>query len=127
MLYEQEWSIYKTCRSSKFMLFSNKKVKTYWNTKHPTKDQVKTYKSKMSQWINDNKSVYIRTRDLAYNLNCYSNLGEIKADKFRKNLGISNNQSVRREREIFAAESMADSTKLILYLIKLICVFLFIN
>ena len=66
----------------------------------------------MSQWINDNKSVYIRTRDLAYNLNCYSNLGVIKADKFRKNLGISNNQSVRREREIFAAESMARQYKI---------------
>ena len=51
--------------------------------------------------INDDKSVYIR-EDLAYNLICYSNLGLIKADKIRKNLGISNNQSIRRERKIIA-------------------------
>ena len=52
----------------------------------------------MSQWINDDKRVYIR-EDLAYNLICYSNLGVIKAHKFRKNLGILNNQSIWRERK----------------------------
>ena len=67
--------------------------------------------------INDDKSVYIR-EDLAYNLICYSNLGLIKADKIRKNLGISNNQSIRRERKIIAkiikiiaAKSMARQYK----------------
>ena len=70
-----------------------KKIQSYCNTKHPTKDQVKKCKRKMSQWINDDKRVYIR-EDLAYNLICYSNLGVIKAHKFRKNLGILNNQSI---------------------------------
>ena len=51
--------------------------------------------------INDDKSVYIR-EDLAYKLICYSNLGLIKGDKIRKNIGISNNQSIRRERKIIA-------------------------
>ena len=65
---------------------AKKKVKSYCGTKHPTKDQVKKYKRKMDQWIDDdNKSVYIR-EDLAYNLICYNNLGVIKADEFRKNL-----------------------------------------
>ena len=53
----------------------------------------------MSQWIDDNKSVYIH-EDLAYNLSRYNNLGVIKVDDVRKNLGISNNQSIRRERHI---------------------------
>ena len=67
----------------------------------------------MSQSIDDDKCVYIR-EDLTYNLIRYSNLGVIKADKSRKNLGILNNQSIRREREIiatimkiFAPQSMA--------------------
>ena len=67
--------------------------------------------------INDDKSVYIR-EDLAYNLICYSNLGLIKGDKIRKNIGISNNQSIRRERKIIAkvikiiaAKSMARQYK----------------
>ena len=66
----------------------------------------------MSQWIDDNKSVYIR-EDLAYNLIRYNNLGVIKAVEFRKNPGISNIQSIWRERDmiviimkIFAKESM---------------------
>ena len=43
-----------------------KKFKSFCGTKYknPTKEQVKKYKRKMSQWINDNKSVYIR-EDLA--------------------------------------------------------------
>ena len=53
----------------------------------------------MSQWIDDNKSVYIH-EDLAYNLSRYNNLDVIKVDDVRKNLGISNNQSIRRERDI---------------------------
>ena len=52
----------------------------------------------MGQWIDVKKSVYIR-EDLAYNLICYNNVGVIKADEFRKNLGITNNESVRRERD----------------------------
>ena len=61
--------------------------------------------------------MYIR-EDLAYNLLCYSNLGLIKGDKIRKNIGISNNQSIRRERKIIAkvikiiaAKSMARQYK----------------
>ena len=72
----------------------------------------------MSQWINDDKRVYI-CEDPAYNLICYSNLGLIKTDKTRKNLGISNNQSIRRERKIIAkvikisaAKSMARQYKI---------------
>ena len=53
----------------------------------------------MGQWIDDNKSVYIR-EDLPYNLIHYNNLGVIEADKFRKNLTIQKNQPVRIEREI---------------------------
>ena len=49
----------------------------------------------MSQWIDDNKSVYTR-EDLAYNLIHYNNLGVIKSDEVKKNLGISNNQSIQR-------------------------------
>ena len=80
------------------ILHQKKKIiKAYCNTRHPTKDQVKKYKRKMDQWINDNKSVYI-FENLAYNLIRYNNLGVIKVDEFRKNLGISNNQSTKRER-----------------------------
>ena len=56
-----------------------KKTKSYCDTKHPTEDQVKKYKRKMRQWIDGNKSVYIR-EDLAYYLIRYNNLGIIKAD-----------------------------------------------
>ena len=62
--------------------------------------------------------MYIR-EGLAYNLICYSNSGLIKADKIRKNLGISNNQSIQRERKIIAklikliaAKSMARQYKI---------------
>ena len=58
---------------------SSKKIKSYRGISHPNKVQVKNYKRKMGQWINDNESVYVR-EDL----------------EFRKNLTISNNQSVRR-------------------------------
>ena len=66
----------------------------------------------MGQWTNNDKSVYIR-EDLAYKIIRYTNLGEIEADEFRKNLGITNIQSIRIKREIiatiikmFAKESM---------------------
>ena len=66
----------------------------------------------MGQWTNNGKSVYIR-EDLAYKIIRYTNLGEIEADEFRKNLGITNIQSIRIKREIivtiikmFAKESM---------------------
>ena len=55
----------------------------------------------MGQWINDDKSVYIR-EDLAYKLICYINLGVIEADEFRKTLGVENDKSVRIERKIIA-------------------------
>ena len=111
------------------MSFNNKKFKSYRNTKCPTKGQVKTYKRKMRQWIDDDKSLYIR-KNFAYNLTRYSNLGLIKADKFRKNLEISNNQSIRRERKIIATIMrifVTESIKLMVYLMMLICVLLFIN
>ena len=78
-----------------YVIQQQQKIKSYCHTKHPAKDQVKKFKTIISQWINDDKSVYIR-EDLAYKLICYSNLGVIKADKIKKNLGISNNQSIRR-------------------------------
>ena len=84
------------------MSFSIKKIKSYCGTKHPTKGQVKKYRRRMGQWIDDNKSVYIR-EDLADYLICCNNLGVIKADEFKKNLGIKNNQSIRNERDIIAA------------------------
>ena len=55
----------------------------------------------MSKWINNDKSVHIR-EDLPYKIIRYTNLGVIEADEFRKILGITNNQSVRIEREIIA-------------------------
>ena len=55
----------------------------------------------MSQWINYGKSAYIR-EDPAYNLILYINLGSIKADEFRKNLGITNSESIGIEKEMIA-------------------------
>ena len=55
----------------------------------------------MGQWIDVNKSVYIRG-DIANNLIRYNGLRVIKTDEFRKNLGISNNQSIPTERDIIA-------------------------
>ena len=43
----------------------------------------------MSQWINDDKSVYIR-EDLAYKTIHCINLDVIEADEFRKDLGVKN-------------------------------------
>ena len=79
---------------------ATKEMKIYCHTKHPTKDQVKKYKRKMDQWIKDDKIVYIR-EDIAYNLIRCINV-TVKADEFRKNLGIKNNQLVLIEREIIA-------------------------
>ena len=66
----------------------------------------------MGQWTNNDKIVFIR-EDLAYKMIRYTNIGVIEADEFRKNLGITNNQSIRVERElratimkIFVKESM---------------------
>ena len=50
----------------------------------------------MGQWIDDNKSVYIRENLVDYLIQ-YNILSVIKADKFKKNLGIKNNQSIRNE------------------------------
>ena len=72
-----------------------KKIKSYCSTRNPTEQQLKKYKRKMS------KSVYIR-QDLADKTIRYTNLGVIEADEFRKNLNITNNQSIRIEREIIA-------------------------
>ena len=55
----------------------------------------------MGQWIDVNKIVYIRD-DIANNLIRYNGLRVIKTDEFRKNLGISNNQSIPTERDIIA-------------------------
>ena len=78
-----------------------KKIKSFCETKHPTKEQVKKYKRKMNEWIDDDKSVYIR-EDRAYKVIRYINLGVTEADEFRKNLGVKNDQSIRIEREIIA-------------------------
>ena len=43
----------------------------------------------MGQWTNNDKSIYIH-EDLAQNIICYTNLGVIEADEFRKNPGITN-------------------------------------
>ena len=88
---------------------ASKKIKRYCGTKHPTKDQGKKYERKMGQWTDDNKSVHIR-EDLAYNLICYNSLGVIKPDEF-ENLRISNNQSIRIEREIIASIMKIFATK----------------
>ena len=83
---------------------------------------MKKYKIKTSQWINDDKSVYIR-EDLAYKLILYINPGVTEANEFRKNLGFENDKSVRIEREIIVI-----IMKIFLdYLIGLICVLLIIN
>ena len=85
----------------------------------------------MGQWTNNDKIVYIR-EDLAYKMIRYTNLGVIEGDQFRKNLGITNNQSIRIEREIiatimkiFVKESMRKQYQD--YLVVLIYVFLLIN
>ena len=65
------------------MSFSNNKNKSYCKTKYRNKDQIRKYKRKVNQWIDDDKSVYIR-EDLAYNLIRYSNLCVLRADEFRK-------------------------------------------
>ena len=85
-----------------------KKIKSFCKTKYPTKEQVKKYKRKANELGNDdNKSVYIR-EDLAYNLIHYIKLGVIETDESRKNLGITNNQSIRIERKmiVFEKENM---------------------
>ena len=78
-----------------------KKVISYCKTKHPTKEQVKKNKRKMSKWNYDNKSVYVR-KDLAYKWICYINLGVIEPNEFRKNLGAKRDQSIRMKRSIIA-------------------------
>ena len=82
-----------------------------------------TKKKKMSQRINDGKSVYIR-EDVAYELINYINLSVIEADEFRTNLGITNSQSIRIEREMVAIIMKTIDYS---YLSCLICAFLLIN
>ena len=72
----------------------------------------------MSQWIDDDKSVYIR-EDLAYQMICYMNQGVIEANEFRKNLGVENDKPVRIEKEvitmimkIFAKENLVSQYKI---------------
>ena len=55
----------------------------------------------MSQWINEDKSVYI-CEDLAYKLIRYINLGVVEAVKVRKSLAITNSQSIQIETEMVA-------------------------
>ena len=66
----------------------------------------------MGEWINDDKSVYIR-ENLAYKLFRYINPGVPETDEFRKNLGVENDKSIGIERKIkaivmkiFAKENM---------------------
>ena len=91
-----------------------KKIKSFCKTKYPTKEQVKKFKRKANELgdFEDDKNVYIR-EDIAYNLIHYTNLGVIEANEFRKNLVITNNQSIRIARKmtaiimkIFAKENM---------------------
>ena len=105
----------------KLLLKNKSKITKEWKHK----------KYKMGQWTNNDKIVYIR-EDLAYKMIRYTNLGVIEGDQFRKNLGITNNQSIRIEREIiatimkiFVKESMRKQYQD--YLVVLICVFLLIN
>ena len=95
-----------------------KKIKSFCGTKHPTKEQVKKYKRKMIQLINDDKSVYI-SEGLAYKLISYINPGVTEAVEFRKNLAVKNYKSVRIEREtiaitmkIFAIENIVRQDKI---------------
>ena len=62
-----------------------KKIKSFCGTKHPTKEQVKKYKRKTIQLINDDKSVYI-SKDLAYKLISYINPGVTESVEFRENI-----------------------------------------
>ena len=78
-----------------------KKIKSFCSTNHSTNEQVKKYKRKMSQWINEDKSVYI-CEDLAYKLIRYINLGVVEAVEFRKSLAITNSQSIQIETEMVA-------------------------
>ena len=55
----------------------------------------------MNQWIDDDKSVYLR-EDLVYKLTRQIIPGVIEANEFRKNLGVENDKSIRIEREIIA-------------------------
>ena len=71
--------------------------------KNPTKEHVKKYKRKSNELgdDDDDKSAYI-CEDLTYNLIHYINLGVIEEDESRKNLSITNNQSIRIERKMIA-------------------------
>ena len=75
-----------------------KKIKNFCKTNRPTRKNVKKYNRKTDQWINDNKSVYIR-EDFAYKIICYINLGVIEAEEFIKQLGVENDKSIRKKRK----------------------------
>ena len=77
------------------------KTKSFCKTKYLTKEQVRRYKRKMSQWIDNRKSVYIH-EDPSSKIIDYTNLSVIEADKFRRDLGVKNEQSVLIERKIIA-------------------------
>ena len=95
---KNDW-LKKVFMSSKLAHVAMKKITVFCGTKHPTKEQVQKYKKKMSQWIDDDKRVYIR-EDLAYKMICYMNQGVIEANEFRKNLGVENDKPIRIEKEI---------------------------
>ena len=87
---------------------------SYCDARYPPEEQVRKYKRKECKLYDDgdDKCVDIR-EDIAYKIIRYINLGVIEAGEFRKNLGITNNQSIRIEREIivtimkiFAKENM---------------------
>ena len=55
------WSIYKRILDLQNLCdLATAKIKSYCNTKCPTKDQVKKYKREMSQWIDNDNSVYVQ-------------------------------------------------------------------
>ena len=103
-----------------------KKIKSFFAAQNillKSRSKKKKKKKKMSQRINDGKSVYIR-EDVAYELINYINLSVIEADEFRTNLGITNSQSIRIEREMVAIIMKTIDYS---YLSCLICAFLLIN
>ena len=80
---------------------------TFCRTKSPTKEQIKQYKGKRNELgdddddDDDDESVYLN-EGFAYKLIRYIDPGVTEANKFRKNLGVESNKSIRLEREIIA-------------------------
>ena len=93
-----------------------KKIKSFCETKVPAKEQIKKYKRKANEWCDDDDKCVHICEDLAFGLTHYINLGVIKADDSRKNLGITNNQSVRiKKNDSHNNESICERKQVIQY------------